>query len=54
MPRPGEAVEVDGLRLTADRVRGRRIAEVTVERIMDPEAVEAAEGMATAGRDNDG
>ncbi|MEO2105066.1 MAG: hemolysin family protein [Actinomycetota bacterium] len=54
VPRPGEAVEVDGLRLTADRVRGRRIAEVTVERIMDPEAVEAAEGMATAGRDNDG
>lgn len=37
VPRPGEAVEVDGLRLVAERVRGRRIGEVTVERTpLDP------------------
>ncbi|MGI9018257.1 MAG: hemolysin family protein [Euzebya sp.] len=32
VPRPGESVNVDGLRLVAERVRGRRIAEVLVER----------------------
>ena len=45
VPRPGEQVQVDGLSLTAERVRGRRIAEVTVERVEvepDPEVVEAA------------
>ncbi len=36
VPRPGEAVEVDGLRLVAERVRGRRIAKVLVERSAGP------------------
>ena len=36
VPRPGEAVEVDGLRLVAERVRGRRIAKVLVERSPGP------------------
>ncbi|MGM0819650.1 MAG: hypothetical protein ACQETV_09695 [Actinomycetota bacterium] len=30
--RPGEQVAVDGVRLTAERVKGRRIAEVLVDR----------------------
>jgi CBS domain containing-hemolysin-like protein len=38
VPEPGEAVEVDGLRLTAERIQGRRIAKVLVDRIGDPEA----------------
>jgi CBS domain containing-hemolysin-like protein len=33
VPQPGEHVEVDGLRLTAERVQGRRIAKVLVDRI---------------------
>jgi CBS domain containing-hemolysin-like protein len=32
VPQPGEQVEVDALRLTAERVKGRRIATVLVER----------------------
>jgi putative hemolysin len=32
VPREGEAVEVDGLRLTAERVQGRRIGRVRIER----------------------
>jgi CBS domain containing-hemolysin-like protein len=41
VPTPGEHVEVDGLRLTAERVQGRRIAKVLVDRV---EATEAADG----------
>jgi CBS domain containing-hemolysin-like protein len=33
VPRPGEAVDVNGLRLTAERLVGRRIATVTVDRL---------------------
>jgi CBS domain containing-hemolysin-like protein len=33
VPRTGEAALVDGLRLVAERVRGRRIAQILVERV---------------------
>ena len=33
VPAPGERVEVDGIRLTAERIRGRRIAKVLVKRL---------------------
>ena len=33
VPSPGERVEVDGIRLTAERIRGRRIAKVLVKRL---------------------
>ncbi len=33
VPRPGESVQVDGVQLTAERVRGRRIGEVLVHRM---------------------
>ncbi|HUG85447.1 MAG TPA: transporter associated domain-containing protein, partial [Euzebya sp.] len=32
VPRPGEAIQVEGLRLVAERVRGRRIVEILVHR----------------------
>ena len=41
VPKPGESVEVGGLRLTAERLEGRRIATVTVDRLQptpEPEA----------------
>jgi CBS domain containing-hemolysin-like protein len=33
VPSPGERIEVEGVRLTAERVRGRRIAKVLVKRL---------------------
>ena len=33
VPTPGERIEVEGVRLTAERVRGRRIAKVLVKRL---------------------
>jgi CBS domain containing-hemolysin-like protein len=36
VPVPGEHVEIDGLRLTAERVQGRRIAKVLVDRLAVP------------------
>ncbi|HUH07854.1 MAG TPA: hemolysin family protein [Egibacteraceae bacterium] len=36
VPIPGEHVDVDSLRLTAERVKGRRIAKVLVERMASP------------------
>jgi CBS domain containing-hemolysin-like protein len=33
VPTPGEHVDVDGVRLTAERVQGRRIAKVLVDRV---------------------
>ena len=33
VPSPGERVEVEGIRLTAERIRGRRIAKVLVKRV---------------------
>jgi CBS domain containing-hemolysin-like protein len=33
VPSPGERVEVEGIRLTAERIRGRRIAKVLVKRL---------------------
>ena len=33
VPNPGERIEIEGLRLTAERVRGRRIAKVLVKRL---------------------
>jgi CBS domain containing-hemolysin-like protein len=46
VPEPGEHVEVDGLRLTAERVHGRRIAKVLVDRIAasGAEPVNGADG----------
>ena len=41
VPRPGEGVEVDGVRLVAERVHGRRIAKVLVERREPAAAAEA-------------
>lgn len=40
----GEQVEVESLRLTAERVEGRRIAEVLVERIRDDDGETADDG----------
>ena len=34
VPSPGERVEVEGIRLTAERIRGRRIAKVLVKRLV--------------------
>jgi CBS domain containing-hemolysin-like protein len=42
VPTPGEHVEVAGLRLTAERLHGRRIATVTVDRL-EPTAEAGAE-----------
>ena len=36
VPSPGERVEVEGIRLTAERIRGRRIAKVLVKRLAVP------------------
>ncbi|MGH8886791.1 MAG: hemolysin family protein [Egibacteraceae bacterium] len=44
VPAPGEQVEVDALRLTAERVKGRRIATVLVERRHSTSAL-AGDGM---------
>ena len=33
VPSPGERVEIEGIRLTAERIRGRRIAKVLVKRL---------------------
>jgi CBS domain containing-hemolysin-like protein len=42
LPAQGEEVELAGLKLTAERVKGRRIAKVLVERVSEPpEAAEA-------------
>jgi CBS domain containing-hemolysin-like protein len=43
VPQPGEHIEVDGVRLTAERIQGRRIAKVLVDRVAavpDPEEAE--------------
>jgi CBS domain containing-hemolysin-like protein len=36
LPTQGESVEFEGLRFTAERVQGRRIAKVLVERLRQP------------------
>jgi len=36
VPSPGERVEVEDIRLTAERIRGRRIAKVLVKRLRVP------------------
>ena len=41
LPQQDESVEVNGLRFTAERVQGRRIAKVLVERVEEPAAGEA-------------
>ncbi len=40
VPRPGEAVESHGLRLTVERIEGRRIRSVLVERLVASEGEE--------------
>jgi CBS domain containing-hemolysin-like protein len=40
LPTKGESVELEGLRFTAERVQGRRISKVLVERVGDPAAAE--------------
>ena len=37
---PGEQVAIDGVRLTAERVKGRRIAKVLAERVWSPDSGE--------------
>ncbi len=44
LPVQGEHVEHDGVRLIAERVQGRRISKVVVERIRDAERTEDAAG----------
>jgi len=45
VPQPGEQVEVNALRLTAERVKDRRIATILVERTSpSPSRAVAAEG----------
>ncbi|MGH2711854.1 MAG: hemolysin family protein [Actinomycetota bacterium] len=42
LPTQGESVELEGLRFTAERVQGRRISKVLIERLEEkPEAAEA-------------
>jgi CBS domain containing-hemolysin-like protein len=36
LPAQGEHVELEGMRFTAERVKGRRIAKVLVERVGQP------------------
>lgn len=48
VPRPGESVTVDELVLTAERVRGRRIAEVTVTRHRVPDDIGAGDAVGSA------
>jgi CBS domain containing-hemolysin-like protein len=40
LPGQGEEVELAGLKFTAERVKGRRIAKVLVERVAEPKVVE--------------
>jgi CBS domain containing-hemolysin-like protein len=42
IPAEGESVTVDGLRLVAERVQGRRIARVRIEPLNPPEGAEKA------------
>jgi CBS domain containing-hemolysin-like protein len=42
LPTQGESVELEGLRFTAERVQGRRIAKVLIERFEQPEPAEAS------------
>jgi CBS domain containing-hemolysin-like protein len=49
VPEPGEHVEVDGLRLTAERVQGRRIAKVLVDRLGGDDVAEPGDGPADGG-----
>ncbi len=44
VPRQGEAVEVDHFRLVAERVQGRRIGRVRIERTVPEPQLEPAEG----------
>jgi CBS domain containing-hemolysin-like protein len=40
LPAKGESVELEGLRFTAERVQGRRIGKVLVERVGDAASAE--------------
>jgi len=40
VPEPGEAVEIDGVRLTAERIEGRRIEAVRIDRLESAPSVE--------------
>lgn len=42
LPAQGEQVEYDSLRFTAERVQGRRIYKVLIERLDDSKRAEAA------------
>jgi CBS domain containing-hemolysin-like protein len=42
VPREGQEVEFQGLRLRAERVQGRRIGRVRIHRLSPPEGVEDA------------
>jgi magnesium and cobalt exporter, CNNM family len=44
VPTQGETVAFDGLRFTAEKVQGRRIAKILVERVEAPDATEEAAG----------
>ena len=48
MPNAGDSVEVDGFRLTALDVRGRRIGRVRIEPTGRPDDDEDGDGEATA------
>jgi CBS domain containing-hemolysin-like protein len=49
VPRTGDTIEVDGLRLTAERVRGRRVAQILVRQVAaDPAAASDATERARA------
>ncbi|MBW3665402.1 MAG: hemolysin family protein [Actinobacteria bacterium] len=41
--RPGDRVTIEGLRLIAERVQGRRVSKVVVERVHDDERIPAVE-----------
>ena len=49
VPEPGEHIDVDGLRLTAERMKGRRIAKVLVDRLSPPEDIGGGPGAAPEG-----
>ena len=53
VPDPGDSVDIDGFRLTAVNVRGRRIERVRIERTRTPDADDAA-GESDAGTDPSG
>jgi CBS domain containing-hemolysin-like protein len=40
VPREGQEVEFQGLRLRAERVQGRRIGRVRIHRLLPPEQAE--------------